>query len=287
MLTATSPRDADRRTLFDHIEAGIAPASATAISYRAYHARVYLAVCRMLQTASSVPPKVVVVPVNLRSFSNSWNYNPVWRFDDLVDAMEHPTRYRLFGRIMHVFGYYPRVSEKEYESSLVIDGEREVGTIGEFNRRLMKAGRKDTPERTRDSAIANYMTPVRPDHEGVLTLKELTRTVSGWGGTVVYYITPVDSESCAAVLGERFLMLLSENTNTIRIALTDSHSVVLDLATAAGSGCFAWKDLAEPLNEHLNEQGRSLVASAVARQILRTLATPQAARPLAEAPESR
>ncbi len=72
---AIEKKDSDRRGIAEMLSADIAPLSIQGIIHPAYQAEVYLEFIKRLKDFAT-PPKIIVITVNMRSFSPSWDMNP-------------------------------------------------------------------------------------------------------------------------------------------------------------------------------------------------------------------
>ena len=234
------------------------PCPSTGIIHPAYQGDVYLEFVKRL-IGFATPPKIIVVTVNLRSFSPSWDMNPRWQFDELKILLRATGWKFYFYRWLKVLQFdFSTVSRHQLESSGVFDGAVRVGAFRDFR---MRESRKKQVEKinTRNTLLTAYMGYIRADQRQLVALKSIARLLSRAGITPIFYITPVDYQIGESFFPKRFRERLERNSAVIRSELAAQGATVLDLATALGTRAFAWRQVVYP-NEHLNQEGRSFVA---------------------------
>ena len=251
-------KDDDRRYTVDMLSADIAPLSIQGITHPGYQAEVYLEFIKRLN-GFATPPKIIIVTVNMRSFSPSWDMNPHWQFDELKILLRATGWKFYFYRWLKVLQFdFSTVSSQQMESSGVFDGAVRMGAFRDF---MMREGRKKQVKKinTRNTLLTAYMGYIRADQRQLVALKSIARLLPRSGITPIFYITPVDYQIGESFFPKRFRERLERNSAVIRGELAAQGATVLDLTTALGTRAFAWRQVLYP-NEHLNQEGRSFVA---------------------------
>ena len=96
-------------------------------------------------------------------------------------------------------------------------------------------------------------------------LKDLAGLVELYRGTdtqVLFYLTPLDVQSGAELLGEPFRAVVEQNAALVQRALAAQGAGVLDLHAALPPECFFWRKEGGA-TEHLNSEGRQRVADRI------------------------
>ncbi len=263
---AIEKKDSDRRGIAEMLSADIAPLSIQGIIHPAYQAEVYLEFIKRLKDFAT-PPKIIVITVNMRSFSPSWDMNPSWQFDELKILLRAAGWKFYFYRWLKVLQFdFSTVSSRQLESSTVFDGAVRVGSFRDF---MIREGRKKQVKKinTRNTLLTAYMGYIRADQRQLVALKSIARLLPRSGITPIFYITPVDYQIGELFFPNRFRERLERNSAVIRRELAVPGAIVLDLTTALDTQAFAWRQVVYP-NEHLAEAGRSFVAKQLCRQIM-------------------
>ena len=195
-------------------------------------------------------PTVLIVPVNLRTFSITMYRRPEYQFVREQLMLNHNP---LWIQFLTVFGYqFSDWGQADYlQAPYYFDGIRR--TIGEnevlFATDQLKLG-----------FINHYEYDLTRQHPVLRALEELGKTSTRAGATVIYYLTPIDSETGEAIRGETFVRATTAASELLRQSL-EPHGVWVDMLRDLPPSQF---DYHGRPNEHLNERGRRHVASRLA-----------------------
>jgi len=260
--------DLDKRPISQILREGAQGQNVQTLTHMAYHAGIFLEYARYL-VKQPKPPKVVIMPINMRSFSPQWDYMPHYQFEIHKIILRGGLGKRLlyaFYNPLRVFRYdFYSISREEYMAAPVYDGEQRVGTVAD----LTSLGRiKNSAENMLKKFILSYMYLLKPDHRKVLALLDLAQLLTARGIRVIFYLTPIDVQSGEKYLPNRFARRLKENTALIRQLLADKDVTLLDLSIGVGVEGFSWKDRIYP-SEQLSETGRRYVAEELLRVLNR------------------
>lgn len=255
--------DTDVRSISEMTQAAFPTLTISAADRNSFHAGVYESLVTLLADRNQLP-KVLVVPVNLRSFSPAWDRRPECQFDDLQDHIRYADRKWRLGLIA-VSKMFPAsndnaTSDDAYNSLPVYRGSQCIGCVADFENESYEV---PTPARTRNKFVYHYMYPLEADHRRLHSLVRLAQIAREHGSQAVFYITPVDVSSGIRLVGEEFQSQVERNIRVIRSQL-EAHGPMLDLAFDLPSDAFAWHLYP---NEHLNQDGRRYVASALEASI--------------------
>jgi hypothetical protein len=268
----TSYSDTDTRSLGDMVGARL-PSCATAVAAgSSYHSELYEQIGRFV-IAGARPPKVIVVPINLRTFTTSAMFHPGWRRWLLQRMLNADSRlYEAASRPLEVFRWYEKTdgSVEEYFAAPVYDGDRAVSTIGQLGVIGQDLGyiEPGTPGMVRSAVLMHYLQRITPADERVQALVRLARTLREAGIKSVFYVTPVDWMASSSILGPRVTERIRENAGTISDVLAREHVRVRDWSMLMDASVFSWRTYP---NEHLKDAGRLRLAERVASGVCEEL----------------
>jgi len=260
-----SPEDKDKRSISSLLIDRLPGWQGHVVAHKAYHVGVYRSFLEYITKQSSSFPKVVVVPINLRSFSTYWMYNPSWQFLNLRQYLEYNSWiYRIFFKPIKGF----QVSEKkalpdsEYKRlTLNIRGE-EYGFLRDY-----------FGDQFRETSQANFIKKIylyygetiREDSIRLSELVELANLGKKIGIRVIFYITPVDFITCKQYVGEAIVNTFTQNIKKISGALRNKNVELYDFSFLLSPTHFYY---GSPYpNEHLNQKGRGKLANQIAELV--------------------
>lgn len=253
VLTSVGAREEDKRPLHqllaERLDRPLVVASHPANAMDTYRAQLaYLA-------RSGARPALVVVPINLRSFSPPWESNPRYDFALTNRMYERP----LLSRAAAVFkrSYTSPRRRRPGAQPVWIDGRR-AGRLGAF-RRLGRS--RDDPAMIRALYRLNYATDVERS-AGIAELRRLARVAAGWETPVLLYLTPIDFERLAIHVEPADVERAERNLARLAEIATAAGLAPLDLSHLLGAAGFHYPDW-NP-NEHLNAAARTALAEALA-----------------------
>ncbi|MFN8400350.1 MAG: hypothetical protein U0X74_10060 [Anaerolineales bacterium] len=244
--------------------------SLLSIAHTAYHMQVYKNLISVLDVTKR-KPKVVILPINLRSFSPQWDFYPAWQFRDEIRAIE---RYLLDPSLeIASVGEVPATAKLLW----LFDAIPVQYPLTEFNRtgqfRSMIASKPKNEDqksyRLRQIFIYHYMHPLANDHPKLKALEECVRMLSVLQIPLVLYVTPINWEAGRKYVGWEFTEAVKSNVNMISNRLSrhqmDNKVIFGDFSTLLEPGCFFRDDNA---TEHLNQQGRGRLADEIKKMFL-------------------
>jgi hypothetical protein len=260
------PRDRDRRTVAQLLQARIPGGSVGDVLGSGYQLDVYKEYVNYM-IASGARPKLVIVPINLRSFAREWDLNPMYQFEDvkLYLALARDPWQLMFYRPLSVFRDMQPIDEIDYRNLDVFDGETVVGKLRDFD---VAHERRYSREKMRRAMILRYMYALHPEHRKVRAMVDTARILAAHGIPFVFYVPPIDYETGVRHVGPRFTDRVRLNLELLRAQLRGAGDL-LDLAMTVPARDFV--DHVYPI-EHVNEKGRQLVALELHRFIQRNVA---------------
>ncbi len=234
---------------------------------------------RLLAT-TQYKPKLAIIPVNLRGFSDSASKRPSVSFP----LRQIYIRYRANGEfewrnyLQYRFLGLEKRQNDAWNDKPVMYGGDNLGT----NRQILDASRINeiidyAPEResqyARQLAIKfryHYMMDVGPNDPMLKHIDDTVGYLKKLGIPVLFYFTPINISDGERYAGKEFMEQVTRNFAVIRQRI-ETHGdgvTVIDLSRLLDPSCFIHK---QDVFEHLNTTGRTLVAQQVAQAALTIL----------------
>lgn len=213
--------DTCKDTLEDLVSAEIGDQSACWISHSAFHSQVFCLFCNCLPKLRH-QPRSVIIPVNLRSFSPSWDLHPEYQFlwetailDDFAcgtDGLRQPIQ-------------STPVAKAVFQAIPLHLPSGEIRLIGEFleiiasrvNNGLDPAWKN----RIRDIFTFHYLHNLYPTHRKLRYLGTAVKNLRRGGIGVGLYITPINYLAGTKYVDETFMRCVSSNVEMIENYLRD------------------------------------------------------------------
>lgn len=208
-------------------------------------------------------PRLVVLPINIRSFSPQWDLEPSWQFDREIKLIDeyissHKKHIPVINKLSSGSFDYERFDATTVKYPLTA-----FDTIGQF--RLVINGKPRTEEqfrfRKKQIFIFHYLHKLSVAHPKIKALTQLVKKISAWDVRLLIYITPVNSQAGDRYVGDQFSELFKANIQVIHKILNpylSSKMKLLDLSSVLPPDDFF--NPGDP-TEHLNENGRLFLAS--------------------------
>ncbi len=242
-----SKHDTDRRTL-DAMLADLLPADSQldAVTGSGSHIGVFRQTVLKLLAERPGYYSVIVLPINMRSFSPQWWHNPKWQYDGE----------------QHSWETYFAITDRPPLSSL--------STLGEFV--ALTVTRSTTPaavtNRLREIFLWHYTHPLTRDHPRLAQLVDLIRLAGEARVPIVAYTTPLNYHAGQEYAGPPFMDAATDNVALVVEVLApytaDRNVLLLNLWNRMPRDDFIRPDEA---TEHLNQDGRRLLAIALSEGI--------------------
>lgn len=217
-------------------------------------------------------PRLVIIPVNLRSFTGSSVRRPALNFP----LRQIYIRYRSTGKLellsyleYRFLGLEERLTENWKAMPVLYDGQN-LGThrsIQEESRipELLDYSPEREPLYARQLGLKfryHYMAPLDADDAMFSYLDETIRYLKGRGIPVLFYLTPINAQDGRKYVGESFTRRIEKNMAAISQFMNARGVGFLNLATSLDASYFVDK---RDVYEHLNFKGRDFVADSVAK----------------------
>lgn len=237
VLSTVEPGDRDTRDIARMVDADLDAMTVGLVQRPGYEMDIFASFVDYLARQPR-RPRFLVVPLNLRSFSEMWPYS--FGFDRLRLSLGDPATLGLY-RPLRSLGLAP-------EEVLV------------------------TPARIRERPAKDlwksaYMGTVDPKHERLASIRELAAVARKAGMTPVFYLTPINLDAGGQLHGAEFREKALAGAKVCADVAASTGFPVLDLSAALpDAGEFGSM-------EHLRDTGRLRVAAELAKA-LRALAKP-------------
>jgi len=246
------------------------------ISYAGYNMEVYESYVNLVNGRRN-PPEVVVIGINLRTFSYDGAIKPASRwvtkrlylatldqgFQYLVSHIATYIKYRFLKaakKLESDFLELPFISEgKNYGSVKDIYKKIEIPDTLECTKNENKY-----PAQLALSFRYNYMFDMDSQHPFFKNLNNLNTTLKKAGSKLVVYLTPLNFEDGDKYVGESFTLKVEKNLNVIREFLKVQNITYLDLSHISNKDQFIDKKHA---CEHLNFEARQNVSLAIVQYL--------------------
>ena len=212
-------------------------------------------------------PLLVVLPINLRCFSPTWDLNPLYQFHSEIDLLSsfdvRKPRYKMLNAEIH--------SESDSKVIRLESLGAEEITLQDFQditRSTPKIGSEAWRARLKTIFQYHYTCPVISTHRKVLSLKRSVRLLRRLGVAVYSYFTPINYEAGVDYSGPSFRENIDRSIAVIRQEL-ESESRISSVASGASIvrlDDFSCKFPREVFftdhnaTEHLRFEGRDFVA---------------------------
>jgi len=261
------------------------------LSHAAYNLDLYQHYVRRLVAYSKTHdymPQLVIMPINMRSFSPEWDLRPSYQFTQEKVVLDYGvTLARLFGRPINIFGgFEPSITTDDFLATAIYSTTGVVGTVADFeaalgnfelaeqeNAQFIYYAEPPAEGEIENTLIYYYMQPLTPEHRKLQSMLAIVEQLQEQGIKLLFYITPVDVELGDVYLGPAFRERFSANVAVVQQLLAEHNVPLLDLAYALPA--FYFSD-----TEHLQQDGKRQIAEALAQQldpdVLETIAQPAA-----------
>jgi hypothetical protein len=251
--------------------------SICAIASQGFSAILYSQYVRLLD-ATKYRPKLVIIPINLRVFSDSVAKRPSSSFP----LRQIYTRYRASGVFAwrdylqyRFLGLEDRLNNN-WRDQPVMHGTVNLGT----NSQILAASRIDewldyAPEREQRYARQlgikfryHYMMHIDSKDQMLGYLEDTLDHLKKLGIPVLLYLTPINVQDGERYVGTEFSEQVYRNVSVIKGRIVAHGETVIDLSRSLDPSFFIHK---RDVFEHLNTGGREFVAQQVAQVALELL----------------
>ena len=266
VVRVADEKDDDKRPIDMMVQEKIPNLNVKAIHNLAYNSDVYLDYIKYI-TKDNYKPKLVIILINLRSFSPDWDQKPGYQFEREKLTLRYKNTplfpYLKFLINVNVFNLVP-ITQTQYENTPVYSGSELIGTIKDFENDEYATF---TESNQKNRILLYYTYPLSANHRKLKTLEEIAGLLKKNNIKAIFYITPIDYETIGKYTGFYTKDRITQNINLIKNSLSKYPLVFLDLSFKLQAKEFGWKDSIY-INEHLNQYGRQFVAQELAASVI-------------------
>ncbi len=260
--------DQDKRSIPDFLQERI-PLSVQSIDHEACNLAMYNAFSSFI-SKSPHRPTFVIIPINLRIFSPTVHEVPNTQFKTEQAFVEWGIPGWLY-RPFKTF-YQPLTSSflspiQKDDGEFALDGI----SLGSLSYYLKPPPPAPTQEQEMKRTTVNYLLPIQSTHEYLLAGRELTKTLLAHHITPLYYFTPLNTERMRKYLPDVAARIATKKAIIVN-AIKQPGVIILDLTEDLHSDGFIQEPYA---SEHLNQKGRTSVASRLADELLAHMHSPK------------
>ena len=248
------------------------------LSHAAYGMDIYASYITYL-LRQEYRPKLIIIPINMRSFSPEWERRPGYQFtmEKRILNMGIPLT-RFLGRPLRLFGSYQTdITQDEFLRSEINNSGTPVGQVADFEDSvgLTASATQNTEQFVYYQELAAdpdyprlltyyFMNALQPDHRKVRAMVEIVRALQTAGVDVLFYFTPVNVELGDLYIGEDFRRQFTANVDVIKAQIAaeglTEGTQMLDFSYDLAAYFFSD-------TEHLRQPGKLYIAEQLATHI--------------------
>jgi hypothetical protein len=266
-----APDDSDTRNLVAMLDDALTGHSVGNMAEYASSAEIFEGYSALL-SASPDPPRVVVFPINLRSFSPTWDLRPEYQFEKLKYVLRHPNvlawatlRPMILFRAIDLIP----ISQAEFEASPVYFGTQPAGVVRDYEQGMLDESSADY---FRKQFLYRYAYPLNAEHRKLKALAATVRNLQDSGIAPIVYITPIDYYGGLNLSGDLFEKLIEKNIDVISDKLAAEGITILDLSRKLQPDSFCYE---MSIHEHLDQDGRAYVVGEIEPLVRNALESPK------------
>jgi hypothetical protein len=270
VMERVADNDADRRPLHQMIKDALLPRyRCVSISYSAYNPKIYYYFVKALEKLKR-HPKIVILPINIRSFSPQWDLRPHWQHEAEISILKK------FIKNPQRKSHRIRESLRGTASAALMDSFKRknvdfplipFNTIGQFLEVISSkpANESQSVFRRRLIFVFHYMYRLGTDHKQLILLKDILDMLQAMNIKILLYITPINVGAGEKYAGREFVDHINKNADMILslAGVENDHLRFRNWVAALSSENFFDHDLA---TEHINEHGRRKLAQWIVQE---------------------
>jgi hypothetical protein len=237
------------------------------IHHMGFHFGVFYYILKALLAMGNCP-KLVIMPINMRSFSPSWDYNPVHLYTDTINEIDGYLKVK--NQFLHdTLGLKEHVAFDDYirlKHDYPLVGNRAISELIAWYTRKLKEGAPEYELRNRVQFSLHYLLPITEENRKLQALRNIIELCSNHNIRLLTFATPINHEAAKEFCGDVFEKLYNQNINKVcqlfsgveHIAAFRDYSSKLDREQFRHRSYQA---------EHLNESGRRKLADILCEDI--------------------
>lgn len=216
--------------------------------------------------------KLIIIPINMRSFSEEWFYKPQYQFYDQRITAEIQSSN--FTNAFKIFIQKINDSDKKYTTKRVIRENINIGTIEELKNNKINIDFyckdksliliQDYSKQLREKFTYHYGYKLSNEHKMFEYLNEITKHIKKNNFNVLFYITPINYEYGELLLGNDFHSLIKNNVSIVEDYLNKENVNYINLAFNLKNKNFIDT---QHVCEHVDINGREIIAAEIYKYI--------------------
>ncbi len=268
----TYPKDKNGKTIGDYLHDLLPEYTIADASMNSGKMDLYLAAIQyMIRTAHH--PKLVIIPIELRSFSPLWDRHTDYQYDREKFYFKHGSIVldMLYRPLAIDRRIKPSLTSTDYRRSKLYNGDEYIGDVEDF---VSGPFLTYSEEHLKKAIEARYMLKIPEDHHIIKDMAAIVRLLRDADIPVLFYITPIDHQTGEQYWEDLFDERIQKNIHTIQAALAKEGEQLFNIAFSLDQTEFTWRQ--DPdfnyMNEHLSEPGKRHVARLLVKPIEEKLA---------------
>jgi hypothetical protein len=251
----------DQRTLPAMLDELLPELNVAGVYHDAYHLELLEYFCRYAAESPN-KPKYIILPINMRSFSDERVKRPEYQF--AKEKLFLSNRGSFFGTFFRPFTTFKAydlqpITQEEYLDIEVFDGAELLGTYREL--------RSFSPEKALPLHLrACYRYQLHSDHPHIQALSRIAQLCNDANIKLIVYSTPTDYERGNEVIGEKFYYGIHSNLEEVELALIEQDIELLNMTFSLKRESFAHTTYPDA---YINADAKLQVARRLAESILR------------------
>lgn len=270
VMNAISYKDLDIRSLKEMIlkDKNIVNYDIDYFCHYGYHFGVYYMLIQALKYLDLLP-KIIILPINMRSFSPQWDLKPAYQFDDTINEIKD-----FFIMKKEINLNCPYDIDKQIDYNMAVNLEAEFW-IDKF--KIIKSYedivnlKYDTDAENKIKYqtffIYHYLYKLNENNRKLRLLEQILKCLENEKVKIVMYFTPININAGQKFVGKDFITYFRENVNMVLDMLKTyekDNLVFENFSELCDCSCFTYDD--DP-TEHLNEKGRKLLSDRIMKTI--------------------
>jgi len=243
------------------------------VSGSGYHSGIFERFSALLSTQVG-KPGIVILPINLRSFSPTWDLNPLYQFHAEIKLLS------LFESRSpnYMFSGEGTPSDLDNQSVILDCKGQKLITLADFLDIISQEsepGSEVWKRRLKAIFQYHYTCPLNSMHRKLQSLKKTIKHLNKIGVAVYSYITPINYEAGLEYCGDSFVKGVEENISIIKNEL---KSIVPSLPDCESNLMFQLDDFSFQFSkgvffthhnatEHLRFEGREFIAQHIIKKV--------------------
>jgi hypothetical protein len=269
VLDATDACEQEKTPIFEHV-GNLLGEKVLALRAGGLSAIVYRKMAKFL--ARFPRTRVVVIPINMRSFSAEWFPRPFRQYPERQAVFDILSGSIDVGELYHVlYSHDDAATEAAVRETFIYDDVISLGTIASVEQQLrtIKPIGCNQDYEGQDEVIGlryryNYGNLIEPDHPMLHFMQETADILRRSSIEPLFYITPINMDEIKRIGGRALTQRVASNIDVIGKVADRNAWQFIDL-----SGAVRHEDFIDLMyaGEHVNWKGRRIIAAQVAQKV--------------------